>query len=81
MLWFWDKNNVDDINMSELLLVTACTESRIFQLLMQGGLGVHKKMGGDRTRTAGPNCPNVCPTPYNIVLNNKTEGVGWEVRG
>ena len=55
MLWFWDKNNVDDINMSELLLVTACTESRIFQLLMQGELGVHKKMGGDIDGGRGDN--------------------------
>ena len=39
-----------------------------------GSPGVHKKLGGDTARTAGPSWPQGCPTPYDVVLSNKSWG-------
>jgi len=35
---------------------------------------VHKKLGEDTARTAGPNWPEGYPIPYDVTLNNKTGG-------
>lgn len=39
-------------------------------------LGEHKKLRGDRTRTAGPNWPKGYSIPYSIMVNNKIGGGG-----
>lgn len=42
-------------------------------------LGVHKKLGGDRTRTANPIWPKDYCIPYDIMLKNKKGGTWqWE---
>jgi len=38
----------------------------------QGGWGCARKLGGDRTRTAGPGCPEGYSTPQDIMLSNKS---------
>jgi len=62
--------------MFSLLLSSAYTESRPFLLLTPpvGGLGVHKKLGGDTSGTADPNWPKGYPTPYDVILSNNQLG-------
>lgn len=38
-------------------------------------LGEHKKLGGDRTRIADPNCKKGYPIPYGVMQINKTVGL------
>jgi len=40
-----------------------------FTVLQVRGLEVHKKLGGDRTKTADPNWPKGFSIPYNIIWN------------
>jgi len=60
-----------------------CTETRMFQFsvshsaLPAMGLGGHKNLGGDRTRTADLNWPKGYPIPHGTVWTNyKTSWLG-----
>jgi len=57
-----------------------CSEPKAFQHLTLPclrGAGGTERAGGDRARTADPNCPKGCPTPCVIMWNYRTGGVGW----
>jgi len=40
-------------------------------------LGVHRELGGGRTRTADPNWPKRCPKPCGVMLGSGTGRAGW----
>lgn len=54
----------------------ALTQSQglCFSCCLANKLSVHKKMGGDSTRTADPYWPKECPMPYCIMLNDIKQG-------
>lgn len=66
---------VKTVTAAELLLSSACTEPRTFQLLalpcQQGAAGT--------VSTADPNWPKAHPIPHGIVLSSKSWGEGREM--
>lgn len=78
VFWIQDENNVDNTLMFQFLLSSACSKSRTFSAfhtaLPAHRLGVHKRLGGDATKTADPNWTKGYSIPYDIILNTKTGG-------
>lgn len=44
-------------------------------------LGVHRKLGGDTTRTAGLDWTKGYSILFGVMLNSKTEGIVWGLVG
>lgn len=79
----WDENDTVItlwLLVNEELLTRSAVWNQVhftsFMLPWQWGAGRHKKMGGDKTRTADPNSPRSCPILYSTKLNSRTR-MSW----
>lgn len=80
---FWDVNNADKTLFFFFFYCLHRTKdfSPSCTSLAVRKPGVHKKIGGDGTRTDDTNWPRGYSMPYVVMLNHKTRGVGWDVVG
>lgn len=78
MFWIFDANSGDDtlmfIVVAEQCLYRAKEFSASHIALSVRSQGVHKHLGGDRSRIADPSWPKACSTPYAITLSSESCG-------
>lgn len=77
LLWICNQNSGDSTWLFALLLNSGCTSSRISPFLTPSYQGAGWGGQEDTAGMADPNSPHN-PTPYNVMLSNKNEGLFWQ---